>query len=278
VNQVITTSDPAAVSAVFLQDARFRKLTFTGSTEVGKKLYAQAAGTMKRMSLELGGHAPFLAFEDADLDAAVREVCAAKFRNAGQTCVCANRIYVHESIETAFTEKLVRATQALRVGDPLDEKTQIGPLVDAQGLEKVREHVADAVSQGATVVTGGVAGPGLYYAPTVLTGVARGMKILEEETFGPVAPVQSFTTEAEAVQLANGVPYGLAAYFWTRDLGRAFRVAEGLDYGIVGLNDGLPSTAQAPFGGFKDSGIGREGGKWGLDEYLEMKYISMTIE
>lgn len=277
VNQVLTTSEPAAVSDVFLRDPRFRKITFTGSTEVGKILYSRAAQTMKRISLELGGHAPFLVFEDADLDAAVRDVCAAKFRNAGQTCVCANRIYVHESIEAAFTEKLMVATRALRVGDPLDEKTQIGPLVDAQGLEKVREHVADALAKGAKIATGGVAGPGLYYSPTVITGVLPGMKILEEETFGPVAPVMPFATDAEAVQLANGVPYGLAAYLWTRDLSRAFRVAESLDYGIVGLNDGLPSTAQAPFGGFKDSGIGREGGKWGLDEYLEIKYISIGL-
>jgi succinate-semialdehyde dehydrogenase / glutarate-semialdehyde dehydrogenase len=278
VNQVITTSDPAGVSKVFLDDSRFRKLTFTGSTEVGKILYAQAAATMKRMSLELGGHAPFLVFEDADLDAAVREVCATKFRNAGQTCVCANRVYVHERIHAEFTELLVRAAQSLRVGDPLDEKTQIGPLVDSQGLNKVREHVADAVSKGARVATGGTAGPGLYYTPTVLTGVQPGMRLMEEETFGPVAPVLTFSTEAEAIERANAVPYGLAAYLWTRDLSRAFRVAEALDYGIIGLNDGLPSAAQVPFGGFKDSGIGREGGKWGLDEYLEIKYISLSLE
>jgi succinate-semialdehyde dehydrogenase/glutarate-semialdehyde dehydrogenase len=276
-NQVITTSDPAAVSEVFLNDARFRKITFTGSTEVGKILYSRAANTMKRISLELGGHAPFLVFEDADLDAAVKEVSAAKFRNAGQTCVCANRIYVHQDVAALFTEKLVAATRALRVGDPLDSETQIGPLVDAQGLEKVREHVADALAKGARIATGGTSGPGLYYAPTVLTDVVPGMRILEEETFGPVAPVMTFASDAEALHLANNVPYGLAAYLWTRDLGRAFRVAESLDYGIVGLNDGLPSTAQAPFGGFKDSGIGREGGKWGLDEYLEIKYISIGL-
>lgn len=277
VNQVITTARPAEVSEVFIGDPRFRKLTFTGSTEVGKKLYAQAASTMKRMSLELGGHAPFLIFDDADLDAAVREVCAAKFRNAGQTCVCANRIYVHERIEQEFTRRLILAVQALRVGDPLDEKTEIGPLVDAQGLAKVTEHVADAVSKGARIASGGTTGPGLYYSPTVLTGVRPGMKVMEEETFGPVAPVIAFATESEVVERANGVPYGLAAYLWTGDLSRALRVAEALEYGIIGLNDGLPSTAQAPFGGFKDSGLGREGGRAGIEEYLETKYISLKL-
>jgi succinate-semialdehyde dehydrogenase / glutarate-semialdehyde dehydrogenase len=278
VNQVITSADPAAVSEVFLKDPRFRKLSFTGSTEVGKLLYVQAAATMKRMSLELGGNAPFLVFSDADLDAAVREVCSAKFRNTGQTCVCANRIYVDQGIHADFIKRLIRAVKSLRMGDPLDEQTQIGPLVDAQGLKKVCEHVDDAKAKGARVETGGVAGPGLYYAPTVLTGVKPGMRILEEETFGPVAPIITFATESEAIERANGVPYGLAAYLWTRGLSRAFRVAEALEYGIVGLNDGLPSTAQAPFGGFKDSGLGREGGKWGIEEYLETKYVSVALE
>ncbi|MGA3190305.1 MAG: NAD-dependent succinate-semialdehyde dehydrogenase [Bryobacteraceae bacterium] len=275
--QVVTTSDPVAISKVFLDDPRIRKLTFTGSTEVGMKLYAQAAPTMKRLSLELGGHAPFLIFEDADIDAAVREVCNSKFRNAGQTCVCVNRIYVHESISEVFTNRLAKAVRALKVGDPLDEKTQIGPLVDAQGLEKVSSHVTDAVSKGARIVTGGSALEGLYYSPTVLTDLKPGMIILEEETFGPVAPVMTFRSTSEAVDLANDVPYGLAAYLWTRDLSRAFQVAEALDYGIVGVNDGLPSTAQAPFGGFKYSGVGREGGKWGLEEYLEVKYVSLIL-
>ncbi len=275
--QVVTTEDPAAVSKVFLEDPRIRKLTFTGSTEVGKMLYAQSAPTMKRLSLELGGHAPFLIFEDADIEAAVREVCNSKFRNAGQTCVCVNRIYVHESISEAFTNRLTDAVRLLKVGDPLDESTQIGPLVDAQGLAKVSAHVDDAVAKGARVVTGGEKLEGLFYPPTVLTGVRPGMRILEEETFGPVAPVLTFRTTAEAIELANGVPYGLAAYLWTRDLSRAFQVSEALDYGIVGVNDGLPSTAQAPFGGFKDSGVGREGGHWGLEEYLEVKYISIAL-
>jgi succinate-semialdehyde dehydrogenase / glutarate-semialdehyde dehydrogenase len=277
VNQVITSADPVAVSEVFLKDPRFRKLSFTGSTEVGRLLYVQAAATMKRISLELGGNAPFLVFSDADLDAAVREVCSAKFRNTGQTCVCANRIYVDQSIHADFTERLIRAVKSLRMGDPLDEEIQIGPLVDAQGLKKVCEHVDDAKAKGAHVKTGGVAGPGFYYAPTVITGVKPGMRILEEETFGPVAPIITFTSESEAIERSNEVPYGLAAYLWTRDLSRAFRVAEALEYGIVGLNDGLPSTAQAPFGGFKDSGLGREGGKWGIEEYLETKYVSIGL-
>ncbi len=275
--QVVTGDDPAAVSAPFIHDPRIRKLTFTGSTEVGKLLYAQCAPTMKRLSLELGGHAPFLIFEDADLDAAVREVANSKFRNAGQTCVCVNRIYVHTGVIDEFARRFTEVVRALKVGDPLDESTQIGPLVDAQGLEKVSLHVTDAVSKGAKIATGGAILEDLYFSPTVLTGVRPGMKILEEETFGPVAPILSFHSEAEAVELANNTPYGLAAYLWTRDLARAFRVSEALDYGIVGVNDGLPSTAQAPFGGFKDSGVGREGGKWGLEEYLEVKYLSLSL-
>jgi succinate-semialdehyde dehydrogenase/glutarate-semialdehyde dehydrogenase len=275
--QVLTTSDPAAFSEVFLSDSRIRKLSFTGSTDVGTLLYAKAASTMKRLSLELGGHAPFLVFEDADLDAAVTEICAAKFRNAGQTCVCVNRIYVQERVIEDFTARLSQAVRALKVGNPLEESTQIGPLVDANGLAKVREHVEDALAKGARIVTGGDAREGLYYTPTVLADVQPGMRILEEETFGPVAPIMRFSTDAEAIELANDVPYGLAAYLWTRDLSRAFRVAEMLEYGIIGLNDGLPSAAQAPFGGMKYSGIGREGGKWGLEEYLEVKYISAAL-
>jgi len=275
--QVLTTSDPVVVSEPFFADARVRKLTFTGSTEVGKLLYAQAARTVKRVSLELGGHAPFIVFEDADVTHAVAQVMATKFRNAGQTCVCANRIYVHESIREAFVARLSEAVGALRVGDPLDDATQIGPLVDRAGLDKVAAHVTDAVSQGAHAVVGGAAGAGLYFQPTVLTGVARGMRILEEETFGPVAPVVSFQSEPEVVRAANDTPYGLAAYIWTRDLGRAFRVSEALEYGIVGVNDGLPATPHAPFGGVKASGVGREGGRWGLDEYLDVKYVSMVL-
>ena len=275
--QVLTTADPVAVSEPFFADARVRKLTFTGSTEVGKLLYAQAARTVKRVSLELGGHAPFLVFEDADLTAAVTQVMATKFRNAGQTCVCANRVYVHESIREAFVAKMSDAVRGLRVGDPLSDTTQVGPLVDRAGLDKVVSHVSDAVSKGARAVVGGQVGQGLFFEPTLLVDVAAGMRILEEETFGPVAPIVSFTSEADVVAAANNTPYGLAAYLWTRDLGRAFRVAEALDYGIVGVNDGLPATPHAPFGGVKASGIGREGGRWGLEEYLDVKYVSIVL-
>jgi succinate-semialdehyde dehydrogenase/glutarate-semialdehyde dehydrogenase len=275
--QVLPTSDPVALSAIFLQDERIRKLTFTGSTRVGQLLAAQATQTLKRVSLELGGHAPFIVFEDADLEAAVRETLACKFRNAGQTCVSTNRIYVQEGLAAAFLERFSQAAQQLIQGHPLDEATDIGPLVDVQGLQKVQEHVADALAKGARLIMGGQAREGLYFAPTILANVRPGMQILAEETFGPVAPVLTFRDETEAIQCANDTPYGLAAYLWTRDLGRAFRVAEALEYGIIGVNDGLPSTPQAPFGGFKHSGIGREGGKWGLEEYLEVKFISLAL-
>ena len=275
--QVLTTADPVAVSEPFFADARVRKLTFTGSTEVGTLLYAQAARTVKRVSLELGGHAPFLVFEDAEIAAAVAQVMATKFRNAGQTCVCANRIYVHESIRDAFVAKMSDAVRALRVGDPTDDTTQVGPLVDRAGLDKVAAHVADAVAKGARAVVGGQAGQGLFFEPTLLVDVAAGMRILDEETFGPVAPVVGFTSEADVIAAANNTPYGLAAYLWTRDLGRAFRVSEALDYGIVGVNDGLPATPHAPFGGVKASGVGREGGRWGLEEYLDVKYVSIAL-
>jgi succinate-semialdehyde dehydrogenase/glutarate-semialdehyde dehydrogenase len=275
--QVLPASDPVPVSKVMLDDRRIRKLTFTGSTEVGRLLAQKSTKTLKRVSLELGGHAPFLIFEDADVDAAVKEVMASKFRNAGQTCVCANRIYAHASIADRFATKLAAATSRLVVGDPSQESTEIGPLVDKQGLEKVIQHVEDAISKGARVLCGGNAGEGTFFEPTVLAGVTPDMRLMQEETFGPVAPVTTFTTEAEAIRMANDTPYGLAAYIWTKDLSRSHRVSEALEYGIVGVNDGAPSSAQAPFGGVKDSGMGREGGPWGLHEYLDIKYVSVNV-
>ena len=276
--QLLPCRDPVPVSGVLMDDARIRKLSFTGSTEVGMLLYAQASRTMKRISLELGGHAPFLVFGDADIARAVRDVVASKFRNAGQTCVCANRIYVHRAIVEPFAMQLAEATRALTVGDPLDAATQVGPLVDAAAVAKVESHVADAVAHGATIVTGGARGERTFYSPTVLGGVRRGMRILEEETFGPVAPVIPFDEDAEAVAAANATSAGLAAYVWTRDLSRAFRVSEALDFGIVGVNDGVPSTPQAPFGGVKFSGLGREGGHQGIAEYLDTQYVSLGLD
>jgi succinate-semialdehyde dehydrogenase/glutarate-semialdehyde dehydrogenase len=284
--QVLPAADPRPVSGYLLADARIRKITFTGSTAVGKLLYRQAADTMKRISLELGGHAPLIVFEDADLEVAAREALASKFRNAGQTCVCSNRVFVQESVRAEFEQLFTQAVGELKVGNPLDLATDIGPLISEAGLNKVQAHVQDALEQGATAVVGGKAlsaqqagsaGADLFFEPTVLTGVTPGMLIMREETFGPVAPIIGFETEADAVRMANDTPYGLAAYLVSRDLGRMYRVSEALDYGIVGVNDGMPSAAHVPFGGMKDSGIGREGGKWGLDEFLEVKYVSIGI-
>lgn len=275
--QVLPTSDPAPLTQALLADERIRKLTFTGSTEVGRLLYEQSAATVKRISLELGGHAPFIVFGDADLDDAVAQVMASKFRNAGQTCVCANRIYVHASVADEFAERYAEATSALVVGDPLDERTQIGPLVDEQALAKVERHVADALNGGAKLLTGGKRLDGLYYQPTVLRDVPTDALMMREETFGPVAPIAAFRTDAEAVQLANDTQFGLAAYIYTNDLSRAFHVSERLEYGIVGVNDGVPSAPYAPFGGVKQSGIGREGGPWGIEEYLDTKFVSLAL-
>jgi succinate-semialdehyde dehydrogenase/glutarate-semialdehyde dehydrogenase len=275
--QVLPALDPVPISDALLEDPRIRKVTFTGSTEVGKILYRKSADTVKKISLELGGHAPYLVFEDADIDRAVREVIACKFRNAGQTCVCTNRVYVQAPLLEEFTDRYVEAVRELRMGDPLEETTDVGPLVNRQGLDKVVSHVKDALEKGARLALGGAPGDGLYFQPTVLTNVNPEMQLMREETFGPVAPLLAFESEEEAISLANDTPYGLAAYLYTNDLSRAFRVSEALEYGIVGVNDGVPSSPHTPFGGFKQSGLGREGGHWGIDEYLEVKYVSMGL-
>jgi succinate-semialdehyde dehydrogenase / glutarate-semialdehyde dehydrogenase len=273
----------AEIADAWLADARVRVISFTGSTEVGKELMRKAANHVTRVSLELGGHAPFLVFDDADLDAAVAGAMASKFRNAGQTCICANRIYVQDGIYDRFAAKLTAAVEALKVGPGLEQGVLIGPLVDDRAIAKVEEHVTDALGNGANIRTGGrriPQGQGYadrFYAPTVIENVTPAMKISREETFGPVAPLTRFHTEQEAINLANDSPYGLAAYFYTRDASRLVRVAEALEYGVIGANDGLPSTPHAPLGGMKESGLGREGGKWGVEEFLETKYVSWGI-
>jgi len=271
----VVTGSAGAIGGVLTSDPRVRKLSFTGSTEIGKQLMAQCAGTMKKVSLELGGNAPFIVFDDADLDAAVAGAIASKYRNTGQTCVCANRLLVQAGVYDAFTEKLVAAVRKLAVGDGLKGATDQGPLIDEAALAKVEEHVEDAVSKGARVALGGRrhALGGTFYEPTVLTHVTPGMKVSGEETFGPVAPLFRFETEAEAIRMANDTQFGLAAYFYTRDLARSWRVSEALEYGIVGLNTGLISTEVAPFGGVKESGTGREGSKYGLLDFTEIKYV-----
>lgn len=277
----VVTGDSKSIGEAWLQDSRVRKLTFTGSTEVGKVLMRGAADTVKKISLELGGHAPFIVMEDADLDATVTQVIASKFRNAGQTCICTNRVLVAEEVAEAFSEKLVTALQDIKVGNGLEDGIDIGPLIDQGALEKVEAHIADAVEKGAKVSAGGqrhANAAGHFFAPTILTGVTDEMLCMQEETFGPLAPISTFKTEQEAIERANNTPYGLAAYVFTQNIGRAIRISEGLEYGIVGVNDGLPSVAQAPFGGWKESGLGREGGHHGMEEYLEVKYISLAFE
>lgn len=254
-------------------------LSFTGSTPVGRILMEQCAPTVKKVALELGGHAPFIVFEDADLDAAVAGAVASKYRNAGQTCVCTNRFYVHESIHDAFVEKLAHATKAIKVGNGLESDVIQGPLIEDQAIEKVELHVQDAVAKGARVLAGGKkhALGGLFYEPTVLANVTNEMRIMTEETFGPVAAVMPFKNEADVIAAANNSEFGLASYFYSRDIGRIWRVAEALEYGMVGVNTGLISNEVAPFGGVKQSGLGREGSVWGMDEYLEMKYVCVGL-
>jgi succinate-semialdehyde dehydrogenase/glutarate-semialdehyde dehydrogenase len=272
---IVTGHDAAAIGEEMTGNPKVRKLSFTGSTAVGKRLMAQCADGMKRVSLELGGNAPFIVFDDADLDAAVAGAIASKYRNTGQTCVCANRLFVQDDVYEAFAEKLVAAVAALRVGDGLQGATDQGPLIDAKALAKVEEHVADATSKGARIATGGKrhALGGTFFEPTVLLDVDAGMLIAREETFGPVAPLFRFKTEDEVVTMANATEFGLAGYFYTRDLARSWRVSEALECGIVGINTGLISTEVAPFGGVKQSGVGREGSKYGLNDYTELKYV-----
>ena len=277
---IVTGSDSRGMGLELCTNPKVRKLTFTGSTEVGRILMRQCAHDIKKLSLELGGNAPFIVFDDADLDAAVEGALIAKYRNSGQTCVCANRLYVQRGVMDAFAEKLVKATAALRVGDGAEAGVAIGPLIDLEGLAKVEDHVADALAQGAKVLIGGQRSDlgGSFYQPTVLTGVTAGMKILREETFGPVAPIVAFDTEADAIAMANDTEFGLASYFYANDLSRVWRVAEALEYGMVGINTGLISTAEAPFGGIKSSGLGREGSRYGIEEFLELKYLCMSVK
>jgi len=254
-----------------------RKLTFTGSTEIGKQLTAQCAETMKKVSMELGGNAPFIVFDDADLDAAVEGAVASKYRNTGQTCVCTNRLLVQAGVYDTFAQKLATAVAAMKVGDGLKGEVQQGPLIDEASVEKVEEHIADAVAKGATVALGGKrhALGGTFFQPTILCNVTPQMLVAREETFGPVAPIFKFETEAEAIQMANDTEFGLASYLYTRDIGRVWRVSEALEYGMVGINTGLVSTEVAPFGGVKESGVGREGSKYGIEEFVEVKYLCM---
>jgi succinate-semialdehyde dehydrogenase/glutarate-semialdehyde dehydrogenase len=271
----VITGSASAIGAEMTANPTVRKLTFTGSTEVGKKLMAQCAATIKKLSLELGGNAPFIVFDDADLDAAVQGAIASKYRNTGQTCVCANRLLVQEGVYDEFAAKLAAAVGRLRVGDGLKGVTDQGPLIDAKAVAKVEEHVADALAKGARVAAGGKrhALGGTFFEPTILTGVTARMLIAREETFGPVAPLFKFETEAEAIAMANDTEFGLAAYVYTRDLTRSWRVCEAIEYGIVGLNTGIISTEVAPFGGVKESGTGREGSKYGILDYTELKYV-----
>jgi succinate-semialdehyde dehydrogenase/glutarate-semialdehyde dehydrogenase len=275
----IVTGEARAIGGEMTSNPLVRKVTFTGSTAIGKKLMAQCAGTMKKISLELGGNAPFIVFADADLDAAVAGAIASKYRNTGQTCVCANRLLVQAPVYEEFTRKLVAAVAKLRVGDGLQGATDQGPLIDENALAKVEEHLQDALSKGARVVQGGRrhALGGTFFEPTVLTDVTPKMLVAREETFGPVAPLFRFESETDAIRMANDTEFGLAAYFYTRDLARSWRVAEALEYGIVGLNTGLISTEVAPFGGMKESGTGREGSKYGILDYTELKYLCVGI-
>ena len=276
---VVTTTRSAEVGAVLCESGIVRHLSFTGSTEVGRILMKQCAPTIKKLSLELGGNAPFIVFDDADLDAAAEGALASKYRNAGQTCVCANRLYVQAGVHDAFVEKLTAKARAIKVGNGFDAGVTQGPVIDDDAVKKIESHVADALAKGAQLVTGGRRMTGLgsdrFYEPTVITGATRDMLFAREETFGPVAPVFRFETEAEAIALANDTEFGLAAYFYSRDIGRIFRVGEALESGMVGVNTGLISVAEVPFGGVKQSGLGREGSRHGIEDYVEIKYLCL---
>ena len=274
----VVTGDAEKIGSAMTSHKDVKKITFTGSTAVGKHLLKASADSVKKVSLELGGHAPFIVFGDANLEAAVEGAVIAKYRNSGQTCVCANRIYVQSSIYDDFSQCFTEKASELVVGNGLDESTQQGPLISENAIEKVSNHIEDAKNSGAIITTGGNPHSlgGLFFEPTVLTGVSDEMLISKEETFGPVAPIFSFETEQEVIERANNTPYGLAAYFYTNDLAKSWRVSEQLDYGMVGLNTGIISTEMAPFGGVKESGIGREGSKYGVDDYLEIKYVSLA--
>ena len=271
----VVTGSAVEIGVEMTGNPTVRKLSFTGSTEIGKKLMVQSAATMKKLSLELGGNAPFIVFDDADLDAAVEGVIASKYRNTGQTCVCANRLLVQDGVYDRFAEMLGEAVAKLRVGNGLEGETEQGPLIDMAAVEKVEEHVADALGKGARLIMGGARHSlgGTFYQPTVLADVTPAMLVSKEETFGPLAPLYRFSTDEEALSMANDTEFGLASYFYSRDIGRVWRVSEGLEYGIVGINTGLISTEVAPFGGIKESGLGREGSKYGIEDYLEIKYL-----
>jgi succinate-semialdehyde dehydrogenase/glutarate-semialdehyde dehydrogenase len=274
----VLTGKAGEIGSEMTSSTIVRKVTFTGSTEIGRKLMEQSASTIKKVGLELGGNAPFLVFDDADLDAAVEGAIASKYRNTGQTCICTNRFLVQDGVYDAFVEKLTAKVKAMKQGGGFEEGVTQGPLIDMAAVEKAEEHVADALAQGGKVIIGGKRSAlgHTFYEPTIITGATPAMKLAKEETFGPVAPVFRFKTEAEAIALANDTPFGLASYFYSRDIGRVWRVAAALETGLVGVNAGLISTEVAPFGGIKESGIGREGGPWGIDDFLEVKYVAMA--
>ena len=274
----VITGSASEIGKELTENPIVKKISFTGSTKVGKILLKQSSSTVKKVSMELGGHAPFIVFDDADIDEAVAGAMLSKFRNSGQTCICANRIFVHEKIYDEFLNKFVDEVSKLKVGNGLEASTNSGPLIDQNSLEKVKDHVSDAVNTGAKIAIGGDVHSlgGNFYQPTVLSNVTSKAKITFEETFGPVAPIYKFSSDKEVIDLANDTPFGLASYFYARDIGRIWRVAEALEYGIVSINTGLPTKAEIPFGGIKESGLGREGSKYGLEDYLEIKYISMA--